>query len=103
MARGLLMVRATLRDAADRDAFDRWYEREHLPDAHRAFGADCAWRCWSRTDPTVHVAFYEFPSIEAVEAIQGSAALATLVAEFDRVWGPRVSRTREILALAGRS
>lgn len=101
MAKGYLMVRATLRDAADHDAFDRWYEREHLPDAKRGFGADRAWRCWSRTDPAVHIAFYEFADAAATEALPTAPALLALVAEFDRVWGSRVSRTREYLELAG--
>jgi tRNA nucleotidyltransferase (CCA-adding enzyme) len=33
-----LVVRATVANAADRAAFDRWYHNEHLPDAKQAFG-----------------------------------------------------------------
>ncbi len=39
MGTALLMVRAELADAADRPAFDRWYETEHLPDALKVFQA----------------------------------------------------------------
>jgi hypothetical protein len=95
------MVRAVVADAADRPAFDRWYEKEHLPDAVKAFGATRGWRCWSRTDPAVHYAFYEFADLAQAEAIPGSPVLRALVAEFDRAWGARVTRSRDILELAG--
>jgi hypothetical protein len=95
------MVRAVLADAADRPRFDHWYETEHLPDATAAFGARRAWRCWSRTDPTVHIAFYEFADVAQAEALLASEALRPLVAEFDKVWGARVMRTRDILQTVG--
>ena len=101
MAISYFVVRAVLADALDRPRFDHWYATEHLPDAVAAFRARRAWRCWSRTDPGVHVAFYEFASVEEAEALVGSPALQTLVAEFDRVWSGRVSRTREILEVVG--
>ncbi|GGG27027.1 hypothetical protein GCM10010964_13670 [Caldovatus sediminis] len=100
MAAAYLMVRAVLSEAADRPRFDRWYETEHLPEAAAAFEARHAWRCWSRTDPTVHFAFYEFADAAEAEAAAASPALQTLVAEFDCVWGDRVTRTREILERA---
>ena len=96
-----LMVRAVVADPTDRPGFDAWYAAEHLPDAHHAFGASRARRCWSRTDPSVHCAFYEFPDAATAEAAIASSALRDLVAEFDRVWGSRVTRTRELLELAG--
>jgi hypothetical protein len=91
------IVRAQLADASVRDAFDRWYRDEHLPDAVKAFGAQRAWRAWSETDPSVHYAVYEFDDIAKVHAIPGSAALKALVAEFDRAWGDKVVRSRETL------
>ena len=42
MANGLLMVRSKQRNTADCAALDRWCEREHLPDAKHAFGAEFA-------------------------------------------------------------
>jgi hypothetical protein len=95
------MVRAVVADEADRAEFDRWYEKEHLPDAVKGFGATRGWRCWSRSDPAVHYAFYEFPDLASAEAILGSPAMRALVAEFDRAWGARVTRTRDIIELAG--
>jgi hypothetical protein len=89
------IVRATVVDASVRDAFDRWYQDEHLPDAVKGFGARSAWRGWSEADPSVHYAVYEFDDIAKVRAIPGSAALKALVAEFDRAWGDKVVRSRD--------
>jgi hypothetical protein len=96
-----LMVRAVLAEEADRPRFDRWYEAEHLPEAVVRFGARRGWRCWSRTDPTVHYAFYEFADLARAQAVSTSPELQALVAEFDRAWGSRVTRTRDILETAG--
>jgi len=101
MSKAFFMVRAVVADPADRPTFDTWYEKEHLPDALAAFGVAHAWRCWSKTDPSLHFAFYEFPSLAAAEALPGSPALASMIKEFDRVWGSRVTRSREILEFAG--
>ncbi len=100
MATAYLVVRAVVADPADRAAFDRWYHTEHLPDAVRAFGARRAWRGWSTLDPSVHTAFYQFDSIEAVRAIGDSAAIKALIAEFDRCWDKRVTRTRDVMEVA---
>ena len=66
MAKALLAVRAEVPET-ERARFDHWYETDHLPWALRAFAARRAWRCWSRGDPPVHVAFYEFDSVEAAD------------------------------------
>jgi hypothetical protein len=94
-----LVVRAVVAEADRRD-FDHWYRTEHLPDAVKAFAALSAWRGWSRTDPSVHYAFYRFPDIATAEALTGSPAIDTLIAEFDARWGTRVTRTREIIGIA---
>lgn len=94
-----LIVRAVVQDA-DRKAFDSWYEQEHLPDALKAFKAQRAWRGWGTVETKLHYAFYEFPTLAAAQAITGSEAIKGLVAEFDRVWGVRVTRTREVLEVA---
>jgi hypothetical protein len=96
------IVRAQLVDLAVKDAFDRWYEKEHLPDAMQAFGATGAWRGWSDIDPSVHLAVYEFDDIAKVRAIAGSEALKRLVADFDRAWGAKVARTREAVRVVQR-
>jgi hypothetical protein len=96
------IVRAQLVDASVKEAFDRWYQDEHLPDAVRAFGARRAWRGWSEVDPSVHYAVYEFDDIARLRALPGSAALKGLVAEFDRVWGDKVVRSRDSVRVVQR-
>ena len=98
MAKAYLAVRAEVPEA-DRAQFDHWYETDHLPWALRAFSARRAWRCWSKSEPGAHIAFYEFESAEAAEAVTKSDAIKRLVADFDRVWGTRVARRREVLEL----
>src|SRR3546814_57201 len=95
------MVRAVVAAESDRPAFDRWYADEHLPDAVRLFGARSARRGWSLADPSVHYAMYDFENAAAMRAAVESPALTELVAEFDRVWGTRVTRTRELIEIAG--
>ena len=99
MPSAYFVVRATVADAARRKAFDEWYRNEHLPDAAKAFGVKKARRFWSLTDPSLHVAMYEFADPAALDRAMGGEALKTLVAEFDRCW-PEVTRTREMLVLA---
>jgi hypothetical protein len=94
-----LIVRAAVPEN-ERKAFDVWYADEHLPDALKAFQAARAWRGWSQVEPQLHYAFYEFPTLAAVQAVMASGAIKELVAEFDRVWGTRVNRTREVLEVA---
>jgi hypothetical protein len=91
------MVRAQVMDASVKQDFDRWYREEHLPDALKGFRARRAWRGWSALDPSVHHAFYEFDDLARAQAIQASAALKRLVAEFDRAWGNKVTRTRDFV------
>jgi len=93
----IFMVRAQVIDASVRDDFDRWYRDEHLPDALKAFGARHAWRGWSAVDKLVHYAFYEFEDLASAQAIQGSPGFKRLVAEFDRAWGNKVARTRDVV------
>jgi hypothetical protein len=50
-------------------------------------------------DPAVHYAFYEFADVAEAEALIGSDKIKPLVADFDRVWGDRVSRRREVLEI----
>ena len=102
MPKAYLAVRAEVPEA-DRARFDHWYETDHLPWAVRVFEARRAWRCWSRTEPSLHIAFYEFDSVEAAQATQTAEATKALVADFDRVWGDRVPRRREILEMVQES
>ena len=92
-----LIVRAEVAES-DRAAFDRWYANEHLPDAKAAFNVRTAFRGWS--DDGAHLAFYAFADLAAAEGATNSKAIAALIAEFDRVWRDRVTRTRRIVDVA---
>ena len=94
-----LIVRAEVAEA-DRAAFDHWYEAEHLPDAKARFGAVSASRGWSDTAPGSHLAYYEFRDLATARAIATGPAIASLVAEFDRVWQDRVQRSREVIEIS---
>jgi len=48
-------------------------------------------------DANVHYAVYEFDDLAAARAIPGSDSLEGLVAEFDRLWGDRIMRSRDIV------
>ena len=91
-----LIVRAEV-DPSVKDAFDAWYRDEHLPDAVRVFSALGAWRGWSDVDDRVHMAFYEFETLADVNRVMESDAIRNLIAEFDRNWQGKVTRTREVV------
>ena len=42
-------------------------------------------------------AYYEFADLARAQAIPGSAAIKRLAAEFDRAWGDKVTRSRDIV------
>ena len=94
-----LIVRAVVPET-DRAKFDQWYQDVHLPEASAVFAAVRAWRGWSHDDPSVHFAFYEFPSLAEATAIGNSEAMQNMRADFDRNWQDRISRTREFVEIA---
>ena len=99
MAKGYFVVRAEVPAEADRAPFDHWYASDHLPLAIKTFAAQRGWRCWSSSDPAIHYAFYEFADVGQAQALINSEKIKPLIADFDRVWGSRVSRRREILEI----
>ncbi|MGY9054734.1 MAG: hypothetical protein ACKVGZ_03855 [Alphaproteobacteria bacterium] len=94
-----LIVRAEVLEA-DRQAFDHWYETEHLPDAKACFGSRLAQRGWSDVTPGIHIALYQFEDLDQARALTTADGIAALIAEFDRVWEGRVHRTREVVGIA---
>jgi hypothetical protein len=98
MPKCLFVVRASVADAARRAAFDAWYRDEHLPDAAKSFRAEKAWRCWSDTDPAVHIAFYQFADRPALDRGTGPDVIKRLVADFDKAWAG-IPRSREIMTI----
>lgn len=89
-----LIVRAEVEESS-REAFDRWYETHHLPDAHSGFNALSAMRGWSDVDPGVHLAFYEFSDLAAANAILNSDVIKEFIKDFDDHWEGKVNRSRE--------
>ena len=94
-----LIVRAEVANPEDRQAFDEWYQKEHMPDATRIFKALASRRGWSDVDPTVHYAFYRFADLARAKAIGDSDEIKGLIAEFDRVWQGKVVRTRDVVEI----
>src|SRR6185437_14674436 len=99
MPKAYFVVRATVADPARREDFDKWYAAEHLPAATKSFGVTKAWRCWSRTDPSLHEATYQFDDEASLERAVSGAEMKRLIADFNRDW-PDVTRTRETFVLS---
>ena len=93
-----LIVRAQVPEE-EIDAFDHWYQTEHLPDAIKAFGVQQAQRGWSADDPAIHIAIYTFADLTTAETVLASSATTDLITEFDRVWQGRVTRVREVVGV----
>ena len=91
-----LIVRAIVPEEL-REQFEIWYQEEHLPEAHTAFGSYQAYRGWSSENPEAHFAIYRFKDIGAVNEITLNGILGALVAKFDERWQGKVTRTREII------
>jgi hypothetical protein len=97
MPKPYLMVRSVVSDAALRDKFDRWYSTEHLAWAIEVLKAEKGWRFWSKADPGVHYAVYQFAEGTDVDAALKSDGFNELAADYDRTWPAGVTRTRDIL------
>jgi hypothetical protein len=91
-----LMVRAQVADEADRPKFDHWYATQHVPMAMDRFRCEKAWRFWSRSDPSVHYALYQFSDLPTLRARLDAPGFKELVADFDQAW-PQVPRTRDLI------
>ena len=74
-----LIVRAAV-DPSVKDAFDAWYENEHLPEPLKAFTALSAKRGWSSVEANVHIAFYEFSDLVAANTLINSDILKGFIA-----------------------
>ena len=96
-----LVVRSVVSEPGDRTAFDAWYEGDHMPKALEILGAIEGWRFWSETDPSLHYAVYRYASLDKLHH-RNDAGRRALMSEYERTW-PRVTRTREVLRMAGRT
>ncbi len=100
MPKVYLMVRSVVSEPGLREKFDHWYSTEHLAWAIDALKAEKGWRFWSKVDPGVHYAVYQFSELADVEAGLKSDGFKALAADYDRTWPVGVTRTRDILSMA---
>jgi len=90
------MVRAQVPSESERAKFDQWYGTHHLPLAMDTLHADKGLRSWSRSDPSVHYAMYEFKDMATLRKSLDSPGFKMLVADFDEAW-PQVIRSRDLI------
>ncbi len=93
------VVRATVTDPPNALRSMRGIRTSICP-TPQVFDITKARRFWSASDPSLHMATYEFPDLAALERGTGGDTMKPLVDEFERCW-PGVTRTREVLVLAG--
>ena len=68
------------------------------PLALAKLSAEKAWRYWSRSDPAVHYALYQFSDIATLRSRIESPDFKLLVADFDKSW-PQIPRSRDLIEL----
>jgi antibiotic biosynthesis monooxygenase (ABM) superfamily enzyme len=95
MATALFTVKATI--TADREqAFNAWYNREHIPDVFKFKGVVSArrYRAIMPEDRFQYVAVYEFESEERLREFLQSDHLRWLIKEYDAHFGQVSERQR---------
>ena len=93
-----VLVRSVVANPDDRKPFDHWYHTDHIPLVFsKIANVNQAWRFWSKSDPAVHYSLSEFSNIGEFQAAASSEGFKHIVADYDRAWGERVTRTRDIL------
>ena len=97
LGRVFILIRSVVANPDDREAFDRWYEKDHFPLIFSRLDVMQGTRFWSHSDPTVHYALMEFADISALRRAANSEGFKFLIADYDRAWGSRVTRTRDIV------
>jgi hypothetical protein len=90
------MVRAQVPNESERAKFDQWYATHHLPLAMEKFQAENGWRFWSRSDPSVHYALYQFKDMTTLRNVLDGSGFKALIADFDQAW-PHVTRSRDLI------
>lgn len=95
MAIVLFMVRAKVEPVRE-DAFNHWYDTEHVPQVLRYPGAVSARRYKQilGDDTFEYMALYEFASEETFAAFHTSEHLAELIREYDARFGDCSDRRR---------
>ncbi len=83
--KGLFIVKANVKPE-DEDAFNRWYDEDHMPKALNRFPGVISGRRYKITDGEDgynYLAIYEFESQEKMTETMKSEALQGLIKEFD--------------------
>ncbi len=88
MATVLLMIKSTI-TAEEEEAFNRWYDNDHIPQVMSCPGTVSArrYKTLLSNDQYQYMALYEFDSEETFEAFQKSDHLAAMSAEYDALFG----------------
>ena len=97
--KGLFIVKANVKPEQE-DAFDRWYDEDHMPKALNRFPGVISGRRYKITDGGDgynYMALYEFESQEKLTEAMRSDAIKGLFKEFDAAFG-EVTRKR-VLAI----
>jgi antibiotic biosynthesis monooxygenase (ABM) superfamily enzyme len=87
--KGLLIVMARVRPE-DEEAFNKWYNEDHLPKAIERFPGVLSGRRYKimeGDDEYQYLAMYEFESCETMQATAGSEIMRELAREFDEAFG----------------
>jgi hypothetical protein len=93
-----ILVRSVVANPDDRKAFEHWYQTDHIPLVFSKIeNVNQIWRFWSKSDPAVHYSLSEFPNMSEFQRAASSEGFKYIVADYDRAWGTRVTRTRDIL------
>ena len=87
--KGLFIVKANVK-LEQEEAFNRWYDEDHMPKALNRFTGVISGRRYKIMDDGDgynYMALYEFESHEKLTETMKSDALQTLVQEFDSTFG----------------
>jgi len=93
--KGLFIVKANVKPE-DEDAFNRWYDEDHMPKALNRFPGVISGRRYKIMDGGDgynYMALYEFESQEKMTETMKSDAIQGLIQEFDAAFG-EVNRKR---------
>lgn len=87
--KGLLIVMAKIKPE-DEEAFNKWYNEDHLPKAIERFPGVLSGRRYKireGEDEYQYLAMYEFESYEALHATAYSEIIQGMVGEYDAAFG----------------
>ena len=88
MATVLMMIKSTVA-TAEEEAFNRWYDNDHIPQVMSYPGTVSArrYKTLLSNDQYQYMALYELDSEETFAAFQKSDHLAAMSAEYDSLFG----------------